>query len=113
MAKIQGSDGLVRKRIIAILNIDSIFWPREVPNLLVIISSKWVYMLNSVEKWLFESQKKKTVFETVCIWFDLTFNSNMLHANSSSDENMQLYFLQQPKEKLCAHVLLNNVQNVS
>jgi hypothetical protein len=55
MAKILGSGGLIRKRKIAILNIDSVL------KVLVTTSPKWVYMLNSVQKWLCESQKKKTV----------------------------------------------------
>jgi hypothetical protein len=63
MAKIQGSVGLMGKRKNGILNIDSIlnnfFWAK----VLVTTSSKWVYMLNSVEKWLCESQKKKTVVD--------------------------------------------------
>jgi hypothetical protein len=31
---------------------------------IVTTSSKWVYMLNSVEKWLCESQKKKSVVDS-------------------------------------------------
>jgi hypothetical protein len=61
MAKIQGSDGLMGKRKIAILNIDSIL--SNFFKLLVTTSSKWGYILHSVEKWLCESQMKKTVVE--------------------------------------------------
>jgi hypothetical protein len=65
--KTQGSDGLMDKRKIGLLNIDSIlnnfFWAKLGAKVLVTTSSKWVYMLNSIEKWLSESQKKKTVVD--------------------------------------------------
>jgi hypothetical protein len=31
--------------------------------MLITTSSKWVYMLNSVEKWLCESEKKKNIIK--------------------------------------------------
>jgi hypothetical protein len=67
MAKMQGSNGLMGNSKIAILNIYSIlnnfFWAKRDAKVLVTTSPKWVYMLNSVEKWLCESQKKKTVVD--------------------------------------------------
>jgi uncharacterized membrane protein YcaP (DUF421 family) len=67
MAKIQCSDGLMGKRKIAILNISSIlnniFLGQMIAKVLVTTSPKWVYMLNSVQKWLCERQKKKTVVD--------------------------------------------------
>jgi hypothetical protein len=112
MTKIQGSDGLMGKRKIAIMNIDSILnnffgpsqeyirrlrssaifslqqqffcmqnsypivtfcffymefaayhWLNVSCQRLVTKISKRVHMLNSVEKWLCESQKKKTVVD--------------------------------------------------
>jgi hypothetical protein len=67
MAKIQCSDGLMGKRKIAILNIDYIlnkFFSGQVRCQSACYNkSKWVYILNSVEKWLCESQKKKTVVD--------------------------------------------------
>jgi hypothetical protein len=42
-------------------------------------SSKWVYMLNSVEKWLCEGQKKKTVVDgaiSIRVSFFLQFGRN-------------------------------------
>jgi hypothetical protein len=67
MVKIQGSNGLMGKRKYAILNIDSIlnnfFWARYNAKLLVTTSSKWIYMINSVEEWLCESQNKKSMVD--------------------------------------------------
>jgi hypothetical protein len=59
MAKIQGSGGLIGKRKIAILNIDSILNNFLLSQVLVTTSSKWVYMLTSVEKWLRVKRKKQ------------------------------------------------------
>jgi hypothetical protein len=55
----------MRKRKIAILNIDSIlnnFNLSQGAKVLVTTNSKWVYMLNSVEKWLYESQLRKNLW---------------------------------------------------
>jgi hypothetical protein len=63
--KIQGLDGRTDKHKIAILNNDSILnwiilglWNIKVLNF---ASSKWVYMLKSVEKWLCKTRKYTTV----------------------------------------------------
>jgi hypothetical protein len=65
MAKMQGSDGRIDKRKIAILNIDSILncfilssKNMKVPN---IASPKWAYTLKLVEKWLCKTRKYKAV----------------------------------------------------
>jgi hypothetical protein len=60
MVKIQGSDGRIDKRKIAILNIDSIlsFKNMEVLNF---TRPKWIYMLKSIEKWLCKIRNYKTV----------------------------------------------------
>jgi hypothetical protein len=65
MAKIQGSDGQIDKRKIAILNIDSVLnWIilnlRDM-EVLSFASPKWVFMLKSVEKWLCKTRKYKTM----------------------------------------------------
>jgi hypothetical protein len=66
MAKIQGSDELMKKRKIAILNIDSILNKKNLgrkkcqsAKVLITKSLKWVYMFNAVEKWMHESQITK------------------------------------------------------
>jgi hypothetical protein len=60
MAKIQGTDGLMGKRKIAIDTILNKFFLGQVRCQSAYYNKfKLVFMLNSVEKWLFESQNKK------------------------------------------------------
>jgi hypothetical protein len=100
MAKIQGSDELIGKPKITILNIDSIlnnfFWAEKGAKVLVTTSSKWVYMLNSVEKWLCESENKKKYNKKI-----LNTGGSLFELNSRANR----HFITKPRRVICFYLV--------